>query len=191
LITTVASGAKTATKPMPVSCTMICWALLSMPEPYAPRYPGVNGPPLDAFRYEPYTHACVPQDHFDAVGQEGAWTFTRRGDGYLARYSWRPTEWVANQPQVIAANGMTLPFDRRAAGGADNVWIVECGRAADWELRRLPRRRRRRTGVGDRPAGRQLAARRLGRRLRLAESRSHQLRLGGAADGRRRRGRSW
>ncbi|MDX2169715.1 MAG: hypothetical protein SF182_21780, partial [Deltaproteobacteria bacterium] len=100
---------------------------------YAPRYPGVNAPPLDAFRYEPYTHAYLPQDHFDDVVQDGSWTFARHGDGYLALYSWRPTEWLANQPEVIAANGMTLPFDLRAPGGPDNVWIVECGRAVDWE----------------------------------------------------------
>lgn len=100
---------------------------------YAPRYPGVNAPPLDAFRYQPYTHAYVPQDHFDEVAQEGPWTFVRRGDAYLALYSWRPTEWVANQPELIAANGMIQPFDLRASGGPDNVWIVECGRAVEWE----------------------------------------------------------
>ena len=30
---TVITGAKTATKPMPLSCTMICAPLLSMPAP--------------------------------------------------------------------------------------------------------------------------------------------------------------
>lgn len=98
---------------------------------YAPQYSGTNPPPLDAFRYEPYTHAYVPQDHFDEVVQEGAWTFVRRGDGYAALYSWRPTEWITVDPAVVATNGMTQPFDLRATGGPDNVWIIECGRRAD------------------------------------------------------------
>jgi len=93
---------------------------------YAPQYT-VN----DAFRYEPYTHAYVPQDHFDEVVQDGAWTFARRGDGYLALYSYRPTEWLAYDPAVVATNRMTQPFDLRADGGSDNVWIVECGRRAE------------------------------------------------------------
>jgi hypothetical protein len=100
---------------------------------YAPQYPGAdNPPPLDAFRYEPYTHAYVPRDHFDEVVQDGSWTFVRKGDGYAGLYSWRPTEWIAVDPNVVATNGMVEPFDLRANGGPDNVWIVECGRAADW-----------------------------------------------------------
>ncbi|MEO8602992.1 MAG: hypothetical protein ABI629_10475 [bacterium] len=100
---------------------------------YAPQYAGTNPPPLDGFKYEPYTHAYLPQDHFDEVVQDGAWTLARRGDGYLALYSWRPTQWIAYDPAVIATNGMSKPFDLRAVGGADNAWIVECGRAADWQ----------------------------------------------------------
>lgn len=100
---------------------------------YAPQYSGANNPPpLDAFRYEPYTHAYVPQDHFDQVVQDGSWTFVRKGDGYAGLYSWRPTEWITVDPNVVATNGMVEPFDLRASGGPDNVWIVECGRAADW-----------------------------------------------------------
>ncbi len=98
---------------------------------YAPQYAGTNPPPLDAFRYEPYTHAYVPQDRFDAVVQDGAWTFARRGDGYVALYSYRPSEWIINDPAVVATDGMMKPFDLRATGGSDNVWIVECGRRAD------------------------------------------------------------
>jgi hypothetical protein len=99
---------------------------------YAPQYAGSNPPPLDGFRYEPYTHAYVPQDHFDEVVQAGSWTFVRRGDGFAGLYSWRPSEWVVVDPATVATNGMTQPFDLRAPGGPDNVWIVECGRAADW-----------------------------------------------------------
>lgn len=99
---------------------------------YAPQYRPDYPPPLDAFRYEPYTHAYVPQDHFDEVAQEDDWTFVRKGDGYAGLYSWRPTEWITVDPNVVATNGMVKPFDLRAAGGPDNVWIIECGRAADW-----------------------------------------------------------
>ncbi len=98
---------------------------------YAPRWAAQTGM-LDYFHYEPYTHAYVPQDHFDSVVQEGPWTFAKKGDGYVALYSWRPTRWLVYDPTRYATNGMVLPFDLLADGGADNVWLVECGRAADW-----------------------------------------------------------
>lgn len=98
---------------------------------YAPRWPPLDGA-LDYFRWEPYTHAYFPQDHFDAVVQEGNWTFGRKGDGYVALFSWRPTRWLVYDPTRYATNGMVKPFDLIAEGGADNVWLVECGRAADW-----------------------------------------------------------
>jgi len=100
---------------------------------YNPQYPAKNPAPFDVFTYQPYTHAYVPQDHFDEVVQEGSWTFGRFGDGYFALYSYRPTTWLVYDPQVIATNGMVQPFDLRADGGPDNVWIVECGRRADWQ----------------------------------------------------------
>lgn len=96
---------------------------------YAPQYPAASPPPLDFFRYQPYTHAYFPQDHFDEVVREAGWTFGRLGDGYLALYSHRPAEWLVYDPSEVATNGMVLPFDLRADGGADNVWIVECGDA--------------------------------------------------------------
>src|SRR5262245_15612877 len=99
---------------------------------YAPRWaPGTGA--TDYFRWEPYTHAYFPQDHFDAVVQEGSWTFGRKGDGYVALFSWRPTRWLVYDPTRYATNGMVQPFDLLAEGGADNVWLVECGRAADWD----------------------------------------------------------
>jgi len=99
---------------------------------YAPQYVPVMVPPLDSLtRYEPYTHAYFPQDHFDEVVRDGHWTFGRLRDGYLALYSWRPVEFVDHGP-TVPTNGMVQPFDLVAEGGADNVWIVECGRAADW-----------------------------------------------------------
>lgn len=104
---------------------------------YAPQYPPAAAPPFDFFRYEPYTHAYFPQDHFDEVVQaaarpQGTWTFGRLGEGYIALYSFRPVEWIAYDPSEYATNGMVKPFDLRASGGPNNVWIVECGRQADW-----------------------------------------------------------
>jgi len=98
---------------------------------YAPQYAMRNAAPFDYFRWEPYTHAYFPQDHFDEVVQQGQWTFGRLGDGYVGLYSWRPTRWLEYDPAVYATDGMVAPFDLLAEGGADNVWIVECGRAAD------------------------------------------------------------
>ena len=99
---------------------------------YAPQYRRVNAPPFDFFQYEPYTHAYFPQDFFDEVVQDGAWTIGRFRDGYIALYSYRPAQWVVYDPTVYATKGMVKPFDLKADGGADNVWIVECGRSADW-----------------------------------------------------------
>jgi hypothetical protein len=65
------------------------------------------------------------------VVRDGNWTFGRFRDGYIALYSWRLAEFVDHGPSV-PTNGMVQPFDLIAEGGADNVWIVECGRAADW-----------------------------------------------------------
>lgn len=100
---------------------------------YAPQYDPANPPPFDAFRYEPYTHAYVPQDHFDEVVQDGPWTFVRFRDGYGALYSYRPTEWIEYDPAIVATNGMIKPFDLRATGGPNNVWIVEAASAGDWQ----------------------------------------------------------
>ena len=98
---------------------------------YAPQWPMRNPAPFDYFRWEPYTHAYFPQDRFDEVVQENGWTFGRLRDGYVALWSWRPTRWLAYDPAVYATDGMQKPFDLIADGGADNVWIVECGRAAE------------------------------------------------------------
>jgi hypothetical protein len=99
---------------------------------YAPQYPAPAGPPLDAFGYLPYTHAYFPTEHFDEVRQEGGWTFGRRGEGYVALWSWRPTEWRTHDPADTFTNGLTEPFDLVAPGGASNVWITEVGDATRW-----------------------------------------------------------
>ncbi|MEW6270694.1 MAG: hypothetical protein AB1689_15535 [Thermodesulfobacteriota bacterium] len=64
--------------------------------------------------------------------QQGAWTFGRRRDGFVAPYSWREARFLAYDPTRFATDGMVKPFDLVAQGGADNVWIVECGSKADW-----------------------------------------------------------
>ncbi len=99
---------------------------------YHPLYASSTPPPLDAFAWEPYTHAYFPQDAFDEVVRRGAWTYGRLGDAYVALFSQRPVEWVDYDPAVYATNGFSKPFDLRATGGADNVWIVECGSRSEW-----------------------------------------------------------
>jgi hypothetical protein len=99
---------------------------------YAPQYEPPAGPPLDAFGYLPYTHAYFPTERFDEVRQQDGWTFGRKGDGYVALWSWRPTEWRTHDPAVTFTNGLTQPFDLVAPGGASNVWISEVGNAARW-----------------------------------------------------------
>lgn len=98
---------------------------------YAPQYPA-GGPPLDAFAYLPYTHAYFPTERFDEVRTVGPWTLGRKGDGYVALWSWRPTQWRTHDPAATFTNGLTQPFDLVAPGGADNVWIGEVGSAERW-----------------------------------------------------------
>ncbi|GAB4528108.1 MAG: hypothetical protein Tsb0020_45380 [Haliangiales bacterium] len=101
---------------------------------YAPQYPAENSAPLDFFRYEPYTHAYVPQDHFDevVVDDSGQWVFGRRGQGFFGLYSYRPVAFRDYDRAIYDTNGLELPFDLIAEGGADNVWIIECGQHAEW-----------------------------------------------------------
>lgn len=98
---------------------------------YAPQY-AAGGPPLDAFAYLPYTHAYFPTERFDEVRTVGSWTLGRKGDGYVALWSWRPTQWRTHDPAATFTNGLTQPFDLVAPGGADNVWIGEVGSAERW-----------------------------------------------------------
>ena len=51
----------------------------------------------------------------------------------MALWSRRPTEWRRHDPTVTPTGGLTEPFDLVASGGADNEWVVEVGRAADWD----------------------------------------------------------
>ena len=98
---------------------------------YAPQYTS-PGAPLESFGYLDYTHAYFPTERFDEVRQVGGWTLGRSGDGYVALWSWRPTEWRTHDPAETFTNGLTQPFDLVAPGGATNVWISEVGDAARW-----------------------------------------------------------
>jgi hypothetical protein len=100
---------------------------------YAPQFASPTGPPLDSFAYLPYTHAYFPQEHFDEVVTEGPWTIGRKGDGYVALWSWRPVRWREHDPAKVFTHGLTRPFDLVADGGPDNVWIVEVGDAKRWK----------------------------------------------------------
>jgi len=98
---------------------------------YAPQY-APPGPPLDTFGYLPSTHAYFPRERFDEVRQAGGWTFGRKGDGFVALWSWRPTEWRTHDPAATFTNGLTQPFDLVAPGGAHNVWVSEVGDTGRW-----------------------------------------------------------
>lgn len=93
---------------------------------YAPQYESDPDGFAD-LRYEPYTHAYFPTEHFDEVVERDGWVIGRRGDGYVALWSNRPTRWRRYDPLTEPTRGITEPFDLIAEGGADNVWIVEVG----------------------------------------------------------------
>ncbi len=98
---------------------------------YAPIFTS-PGPPLTAFRYLDYTHAYFPQERFDEITQSGNWTFGRRGNGYVALYSWRPVQWRTYTDPGVFTNGLTQSFDLVAPGGADNVWLTQVGDAQEF-----------------------------------------------------------
>lgn len=98
---------------------------------YEPSYEAPGDPLLGpAFGYLEETHAYFPVERFDEWTERDGWVLARKGDGYVALWSWRPAEWRIHDPSVVATRGM-VRFDLVAPGGADNVWVVEVGRAAD------------------------------------------------------------
>ena len=115
---------------------------------YAPQYENSPGNPIPYLQYENLTHAFFPTEHFDQVVQQDGWTIGRKGDGYVALWSWRPTQWRTYSPGDYTL-GLTQSFDLVADGGADNVWITEVGRAG-----RLGRRRRIRSRHSSTPSRR-------------------------------------
>ncbi|HUW03803.1 MAG TPA: hypothetical protein VMW08_15710 [Acidimicrobiales bacterium] len=84
--------------------------------------------PLAMFTYLEATHAFFPTEKFDEVViDDSGWVFGRQGDGYVGIWSHRPAAFVDPVPDDIFTNGLTEPFDLRADGGPDNVWITEVG----------------------------------------------------------------
>ena len=81
------------------------------------------------FGYVDRTHAYFPVEHFDEVVEADGWTMGRAGDGYVALWSWRDTEWVSHGDDGVYTGTLTDDFDLVADGGPDNVWIVEVGDA--------------------------------------------------------------
>ena len=61
--------------------------------------------------------------------QQNGWTFGRKGNGYVALWSWRPTQWRTYTDPGIYTHGLTKPFDLVAPGGADDVWFTQVGDA--------------------------------------------------------------
>ena len=103
---------------------------------YAPGFTLPELEELSGFAYCDFTHAYFPTECFDQIIQDGAtgdhWTVGRRGDGYVALWSWRPVRWRDHDPARVFTNGLTGRFDLVAEGGPDNVWIVEMGDADRW-----------------------------------------------------------
>jgi hypothetical protein len=90
------------------------------------------GPPLDSFSYLDYTHAYFPQEKFDEVVQRGNWTFGRKGDGYVALWSWHTPHWRDHSNDGTFTHGLTKLFDL-VAPGKDNVWVSEVGDRTKWK----------------------------------------------------------
>ena len=65
--------------------------------------------------------------------ERDGWVIGRKGDGYVALWSCRPDRVAGRTTRPPSPpTGLTERFDLVAPGGADNVWITEVGRAADW-----------------------------------------------------------
>ncbi|MEZ6183680.1 MAG: hypothetical protein R3F62_01570 [Planctomycetota bacterium] len=63
------------------------------------------------------THAYVPRAGFDELREVDGWVCARKGSGYLALRSARPTRWRGEQELV--------------ADGAQNAWVCQVGSAAE------------------------------------------------------------
>lgn len=101
---------------------------------YDPAYEGDGGVGTGSysFTYEDYTHAWFPTEHFDQVVQRDGWTIGRKGDGYIALWSARPTEWRSYREGEFTRD-LTEDFDLMAPGGPNNVWITEVAQASDYD----------------------------------------------------------
>ena len=121
------SGYWTGTASMPRSAQHDRVAIHCYWPGYQPIDLGAVGLTVD---YLDLTHAFFPRERFDEVVQREGWTIGRRGDGYVALWSHRPTEWRTTP--VVSSATFTEPFDLVAPGDARNVWVCEVGRAPEW-----------------------------------------------------------
>ncbi|MEE4195601.1 MAG: hypothetical protein V2J07_10430 [Anaerolineae bacterium] len=81
-----------------------------------------------------YTHAWLPKDKFDEVIEKDDWIFARKGDGYLALYSFQPYFWNSKDIEVEGVHIRKEPedFGRDViALGKQNVWITQLGRKSE------------------------------------------------------------
>jgi len=101
---------------------------------YDPAYEGGSGVGSGSysFTFEDYTHAWFPTEHFDEVVQQDGWTIGRKGDGYIALWSARPTEWRTYSEGEFTRD-LTEDFDLMAPGGPNNAWITEVADASDYD----------------------------------------------------------
>jgi hypothetical protein len=96
-----------------------------------------------------YTHAFFPTTRFDETAEQNGWVFGRKGDGYVALRSLRPSHWdtgasvlpalttgdrsslrsMAGRATDLGEAGPQPPYDRIAPGHR-NVWVCELGRRA-------------------------------------------------------------
>lgn len=70
-----------------------------------------------------FTHAWFPRDQFDEIREDNDWIFGRKDDGYIAIKSRNKSYWASDgddKGKEIIANG------------AENIWICELGRKADF-----------------------------------------------------------
>ena len=74
---------------------------------------------LEEFFSANHTHAFFPKAGFDEVVEAAGWVTGRKGDGYLALYSHQPAVWAEDNEYELLAEG------------AENVWLVEMGSAAE------------------------------------------------------------
>lgn len=70
-----------------------------------------------------YSHAYFPKDHFDQVTDSNGWVFGKKGDGYVALFSFQPAIWK------IDAKGVENDL---LANGHTNFWICEMGSKDQW-----------------------------------------------------------
>lgn len=79
-------------------------------------------------QYRDVTHACFPQDHFDEVTRPGHRVIGRKGDGYIALWSWRERV-AAPEPAVDrTADGFEIRWASPPSGD------IEFGSTGDFTV---------------------------------------------------------